>query len=165
MAAEVTVARGDWVRALTALPAEQVTAVAGEVAKDMRIQHRQIPRTGLGLLTLEESTKGERFFLGEFPLAIAEVEIETSDGRRASGGAQVMADWAEWATALAVCDAVLANTLPGAERVAELVKEGMAVREREKRVRKSILARTHVDFSLLSTVEQPNEESGDDRIG
>ena len=145
-------------RALTALSAERVSSLAGELCKGLTVRHRRVPQTGLGLLTLRDSTRGEAFHLGEFPLAIVEVEVETADGICHAGGAQVMADWADWAWALALCDAVLANDLPGAERVAALVAEGAAIRQRESQIRRSLLDRTHVDFSLLSTTELPEGE-------
>lgn len=62
-----------------------------------------------------------------------------------------MQDNAELAEALAICDAILSQQLPGAEAVAHAVAQGQAVRAQVQANRKAMLAKTHVNFSLLET--------------
>jgi alpha-D-ribose 1-methylphosphonate 5-triphosphate synthase subunit PhnG len=56
---------------------------------------------------------------------------------------------------MALCDAVLSARLPGWEQVEDLLEIGLQVQEDESRERKSLLAKTRVDFSLL-------DDAGDD---
>ncbi|MFT7371431.1 MAG: alpha-D-ribose 1-methylphosphonate 5-triphosphate synthase subunit PhnG [Oleiphilaceae bacterium] len=147
-----------WVSALSALPSEELLTVTSELSRDWSISPKSLPQSGLGVLKLNDSAFEEPFYLGEFPLASAWLEIKTADGKMAQGAAQVMNDRIEVAEALAICDAVLSAKLPGWEKIAELLKHGKTRQEATRRERQQILATTQVDFSLL-------DEASDDEIG
>lgn len=149
--------RTAWIRALTALPAEEIKTLVAGFDSAWQIRHRALPQAGLGLLKLRDGAFDEAFYLGEFPLASAYVVVSLPDGRKAEGAAQVMDDDLELAEALAVCDAVLANRLPGWEAVRARVERGMAQRAEEERIRKAMLTKTRVDFSLLESTEAEDE--------
>lgn len=117
--------------------------------------HVALPRAGLGLLTSRDGACLESFYLGEFPLSTCHVELSCPDGRKAEGGAQVMADDVELASALAVLDAVLAAKLSGWEEVRELIARGAERRNQQDHRRRALLATTKVDFAPLA-------ETGDD---
>ncbi|MGC9518120.1 MAG: phosphonate C-P lyase system protein PhnG [Desulfuromonadaceae bacterium] len=144
--------RSQWCSALQALPEKQILSLIKEMMSTWRVRPKVIPQAGLGMLKLKDSALCEPFYLGEFPLASAWIEVETADGTVAEGAAQIMSDHTELAEALALCDAVLAAQLPGWEQVAELLAEGVAIRARIAGERKQILSRTQVDFSLLDEV-------------
>jgi len=143
-----TMARGQWVRLLHAAGREAVCACVEALreAEGLAIRPRSVPQAGLGMLALREPSLGEVFNLGEFPLSRAEVEVEVEG---VAGAALVMADDAELAAALAVCDAVLAGGLAGHERVEALLAAGREAVARESAVRAGLLASTTVDFALL----------------
>lgn len=145
--------RSQWCNALQAVPEKQILSLTKEMMSTWRVRSKVIPQAGLGMLKLRDSALGEPFYLGEFPLASAWIEVETADGTVAEGAAQIMSDRTELAEALAFCDVVLAERLPGWEQVAELLTEGAAIRARIAEERKQILSRTQVDFSLLDEVE------------
>ena len=150
-------AREDWVRALTAHPPASLIQLAAQLSKDCSVTQIRLPQAGLGLLKLADGAFHEAFYLGEFPLATCSVELALTDGRRASGGAQVMADDAELARALAILDAILAAEFPGWETVAEHVQSGNARRIEEARRRRAILNKTRVDFALLSNTAEDDD--------
>lgn len=143
--------RSHWLRALTAQPKSAVMAVASLATSGCSVRPLAPAQEGLALLTLRDAVFGERFHLGEVPLAEARVEVTTTDGRSGRGAARVLDDDAELAAALAVCDAVLANDLPGANEVRRLVEEGAIRRAAEDERRRALLDRTRVDFALLNT--------------
>lgn len=154
--------RSQWLRALTAHPKSAVMAVASLAASGCTVRAIAPAQEGLALLTLRDAVLGERFHLGEVPLAEARVEVTTAQGRSGRGAARVLDDDAELAAALAVCDAVLAAELPGADEVRRLVEEGAVRRAAADDRRRSLLDRTRVDFALLSTTrDDEDEESGD----
>jgi alpha-D-ribose 1-methylphosphonate 5-triphosphate synthase subunit PhnG len=155
----MTPSRKDWVHALTAHPTATVIDLAEQFTKDYTVKLTGLPQAGLGLLQLTDGAFHEPFYLGEFPLSRCSVEVILPDGRRASGGAQVMADDADLARALAILDAILAAKLPGWETVAEQVQSGFLQREEEARRRRAMLNETRVDFALLSDA---NEEDDDE---
>jgi alpha-D-ribose 1-methylphosphonate 5-triphosphate synthase subunit PhnG len=101
------------------------------------------------MLKLRDSAFEESFYLGEFPLASAWLEVQTPEGLVAEGAAKVMDDRVELAEALALCDAVLSAQLPGWEILNNMLQEGISIRETVKHERKHMLASTQVDFSLL----------------
>ena len=147
--------RNIWVHALTALPADELLGLTASLSDDWQVRPKAIPQAGLGMLRLNDSAFDEPFFLGEFPLASAWLEVQTPDGVIAEGAAQLMDERLELAEALALCDAILAHRLPGWEQLAQLLEQGMARREQIRRERTQMLAGTQVDFSLL-------EDAGDD---
>lgn len=142
--------RSEWPRALTALESARVAAAVAEVAADWTLTPRGVPTAGLAMLQLRDGAFGEAYCLGEATLSTAELVLELPDGRSVAGAAAILADDADLARDVAVCDAVLAARLPGHERIAELVDEGMAARRAEARVRRAILARTRVDFAVMA---------------
>jgi alpha-D-ribose 1-methylphosphonate 5-triphosphate synthase subunit PhnG len=149
--------RGQWVRALAACAGAEVTALAERVASTYEIAHKRVPQAGLGLLQMRDGAFAEPYYLGEIPVSAAHVQLTDRSGSRFEGAAQVMADDADLAGAMAVCDAVLAHRLSGWEQVAALVEEGARRCNDETRQRAVLLQRTEVDFSELSQLENDDE--------
>lgn len=150
--------RKDWIRALTAHPAEDLKTLAGTLAAGCELRLLSLPQAGLGLMTLTDGAFHEPYYLGEFPLSTCSVEVGLPDGRCACGGAQVMADDAELARALAILDAFLAADLPGAEQVSPLIVSGARLRAEEDGRRRAMLAATRVDFSMLNDTGDDDDE-------
>ncbi len=146
--------RGRWPVCLASAPREALLDVAESLARRYRARHASLPGAGLALLQVRDAVLGEPFNLGEIPLSKAVVELDGPDGSVVLGGAEVMADDQPLATALAVCDAVLAARLDGLEEVARLVQEGAAVLEQRQVTRQAMREATRVDFALL------NQEGG-----
>lgn len=144
--------RTEWIRALTALPAEELLSLTTSLSKNWKVCPKAVPQSGLGILKLNDSAFAEAFYLGEFPMSSAWLEVHTPDGNIVEGAAQVMDDRVGLAEALALSDAVLSARLPGWEQLEELINNGVAVREETSRERKKILAHTRVNFSLLDDV-------------
>ena len=138
-----------WLRSLTALNPETVIQLASQLAKDWKVSYEAIPQKGLSLLQLQDSVFKEPYYLGEIPLSTAQVRLENADGQSYQGGVQVMSDVPDFATSLAICDAIFSNELMGCEQVTELIDRGRAIRQEEDRLRGAMLAKTRVDFSLL----------------
>ncbi|MDZ4252897.1 MAG: phosphonate C-P lyase system protein PhnG [Sulfuritalea sp.] len=151
--------RKDWIRALTAHPATVLNALADELTVGCGVKLMSLPQAGLGLLTLTDGAFHEPYYLGEFPLSSCSIELALSDGRRAAGGAQVMADDAELARALAILDAVFAAGFPGWERVSAHIESGAKERTDEDRRRRAMLAATRVDFAMLNNAEDGDDEA------
>lgn len=149
--------RGQWLRALLALPACETEAVAARLTERYRVCPRALPQSGLGMLAMREPNLGQRFLLGEFPLATAEVELEDDHGQRHLGAARLLHDSRDLATAAATCDAALAADLPGSEEVRALVARGWQRVQREDRVRSGLLTTTTVDFSRLEVHDDDDE--------
>lgn len=150
-------ARTQWVRALSALRPEELISQVDELINGWKITPKIIPQAGLAMLKFQDSAFYEPFYLGEIPLSSAWVEICTPDKKHAEGAAQVMDDNVELTTVLAICDGILAHDLPGSEQIAELVWKGIEIISQEEQRRKSMLARTKVDFSLLDDVGERDE--------
>ena len=154
-----TIDRTAWVSTLSAIPTEQLLSFTTGLSKDWTIRPKSVPQSGLGVLKLNDSAFEESFYLGEFPLASAWLEVQTSEGVIAEGAAQVMDDRVEVAEALALCDAVLSAQLPGWEQLNTMLDQGMKIREATNRDRKHMLASTRVDFSLLDDVAPDSMEA------
>jgi alpha-D-ribose 1-methylphosphonate 5-triphosphate synthase subunit PhnG len=152
------IARCDWARALVALPPAEIKAAADLISRTHEVQDISLPQTGLGLLTLRDGAFHEPFYLGELPVARAQVVVRTHDGREASGGAVLIDDRVRLVRALAILDAILAARLPGWEAVATLTERGDALRAQQDAQRRHILARTRVDFALLGQAEEEDDE-------
>ena len=150
--------RKDWIRALTVHPAPDLHALAERLAAGCEVRLTRLPQAGLGLLQLADGAFHEAYYLGEFPLSTCSLELTLADGRRADGGAQVMADDAALARSLAILDALLAARLPGWEDVSAQVQAGAARRDEEDRRRCAMLAATRVDFALLGNVGEDDDE-------
>jgi len=154
----MNLARGEWIRALTAHPAPVLKALADELTVGCHVKFTSLPQAGLGLLTLTDGAFHEAYYLGEFPLSTCCIELALPDGRCAPGGAQVMADDAELARALAILDAILAARFPGWERVAAHIASGAEKRAEETRRRRAMLASTRVDFAMLNSAGEDEDE-------
>ena len=141
--------RTSWISALSALPGNELIGFTDKISETWTLHPKVVPQAGLGMLQLKDSAFNEAFYLGEFPLASAWLEVTTDDGQKAEGAAQVMDDRIQLAEALALCDAILSARLPGWEKVSMMIEKGLAVREATNKKRKMMLARTRVDFSLL----------------
>ncbi len=142
-----------------ALPANELLDFTTALGTDLKIRPRALPQAGLGMLKLKDSALQDEFYLGEFPLASAWLEVSTKHGQRAEGAAQVMDDRVELAEALALCDAILSAQLPGWQQVAMLVDKGLAQQQHIQQQRKRILAHTQVNFSLLDDVGDDDAEA------
>ncbi|MEL6162410.1 MAG: phosphonate C-P lyase system protein PhnG [Cyanobacteria bacterium J06641_2] len=138
-----------WLRSLTALTPDTVIQLASQLAQGWQVSYEAIPQQGLSLLQLQDSVFKQPYYLGEIPLSTARVRLENADGQSYQGGVQVMSDVPDFATSLAICDAIFSNKLTGWEQVAELIHQGRAIRQEEDRLRGAMLAKTRVDFSLL----------------
>ncbi|MCW8901930.1 MAG: phosphonate C-P lyase system protein PhnG [Gammaproteobacteria bacterium] len=138
-----------WVSALSALPSNELIEITSKLSEGWTLRPKSVPQAGLGMLQIKDSAFHQAFYLGEFPLASAWLEVTTLDGRRAEGAAQVMDDCIEIAEALALCDAILSAQLPGWEKVSMMIEKGLTLRNTINKERKMMLARTRVDFSLL----------------
>jgi alpha-D-ribose 1-methylphosphonate 5-triphosphate synthase subunit PhnG len=144
--------RNRWGALLAQLPADQVRSAAS--ALDLEVVDITLPQSGLGLMHLSDSALNDGFYLGEIPVARAHVRVKCADGRSGEGGAVLLDDRARLARAIAMLDAALAAQLPGWETVATLVAQGLAAHEQRGQTRRALLARTHVDFSLLGQEEE-----------
>jgi alpha-D-ribose 1-methylphosphonate 5-triphosphate synthase subunit PhnG len=144
--------REQWVSALSMVPELSLERLVKSFSKTWKVTPKAAPQSGLGMLKLRDTTLGEAFYLGEFPLVSCWLNVTTETGERAQGSALVMDDRVDRAEQMALCDAVLSAQLPGWERVAALIEEGEQMRARQACERKAILARTRVDFSLLDDV-------------
>lgn len=147
-----------WVRALTAHPYQTILSVVEILAKNWQINYQVVPQSGLNLLQLEDGVFHEPYYLGEIPVASAQIEIINERGESFVGAAQVMNDSADLAVVLAVCDAVMAHQLPGWQQVAQLIQQGAEQRLLEELQRGAMLTKTKVDFSLLSQEESHAED-------
>lgn len=147
-------------RLLMALPEVEVIAVAASFATQYTIEDIKLPQAGLGLMQLKDSALQEGYFLGEIPLATAHVVLTDAQHNRTEGAAQIMHSEASLARAIAIMDAVVSAKLSGHEAVTQLLARGLTVLTEQKSSRKKMLARTRVDFSLLSSAEE--EEDADE---
>lgn len=154
----ITYDRSLWVKALTAHSPITICNLAEEISKNWQIKHRSLPQNGLSLLTMQDGVFHEPYYLGEIPISQAHLSLSNEQGESYDGAAQVMTDSEDLAVALAVCDAVMAHQLSGWEKVAQSIELGMKKREEENHIRGTILAKTKVNFSLLSQEENDDED-------
>lgn len=151
--------RSQWLRQWSALPPAKVKAAADTLAQRYRVEDLGLAQAGLGLLPLADSALGEPYFLGEIPLAQAHVRVCDGHGQSAEGAALLLDDRAGVARALAILDAVLAARLPGHELAEALLNEGAAVVRDNERQRRALLAATRVDFSLLGSAAEEEDDA------
>lgn len=156
---DITVSRGQWLRLWTAVPAQRVRAIGAELAARYPIDDIELTQSGLGLLPLTDSALGEAYYLGEIPLARAHVRIGDGQGGQVEGAATLVDDRASLARALAILDGVLAARLPGHEPALALLAEGAANIAQTDSDRRKLLAATRVDFSLLGTTDEDDEDA------
>ncbi len=151
----MNILRNDWPRALCQLNAAEIKAVAASLSSDIEVRDVVLPQAGLGLLSLTDGAFHEPFYLGEIPVARAEVILKTTDGREVQGGSVLVDDRAQLARSIAILDAILSGKLPGCDVAEKLVKKGELMRMQKISERRQMLAATRVDFSLL---EQEDDE-------
>lgn len=147
----ITLAREQWVSALRLVPEHELQALVARLP-NWHIRPVTLPQSGLGMMRVKDSALGEDFYLGEFPIASCQIEITTETGNKAQGAAWLMDDKQERAEQMAICDAILSAKLAGWEEVAALIERGEQLKHQQNLVRKSLLAKTRVDFSLLEDV-------------
>ncbi|MBD2772710.1 phosphonate C-P lyase system protein PhnG [Iningainema tapete] len=147
-----------WIRALTAHSPHKLVSLAEDLTSNMSVNYKSLPEAGLSLLQMEDGVFHEPYYLGEIPVASAWIEITNSRDESFEGAAQVMSDSADLAVALAICDAIMAHQLPGWQKVADLIDKGIEKRTLEEAQRGAILAKTKVNFSLLSQEEEDAED-------
>ena len=150
--------RAQWPRLLLACPPESVRTLARRLCEQHAVQDIQLPQSGLALLKLRDSAQGDAYYPGEVPLAVARVRVTSADGTLSEGAAQLLDDRASLARAIAVIDAVLAGQLPGHEAALPVLAVGQARLSEQKAQRQALLATTRVDFSLLGTTEEDDDE-------
>lgn len=151
-------ARSQWLRYWSAVPAEQTEALAADIAGLCEVRDVTLPQNGLGLLKLPDSALNDLYFLGEVPVSHAHVEVIAPDGTRSEGGARLLDDRQSLARALAILDATLAENLPHHEQALELLNTGRAAVQKIQAERNAILATTRVDFSLLGSGSEDDDE-------
>lgn len=149
----INIPQKDWVRALTAHPTQDLIQLADTLTRDAAVSLLQLPQAGLGLLNFKESAFHDQFYLGEFPLSSCHVELHYAGDVCGTGHAQVMADDADLAKALAILDAILLHQLPGWQQAVQCLEQGQAKRSQLDQQRNQILAKTRVDFATLDAVE------------
>lgn len=154
----MNIPRKDWPSALCALHASKVKETIALFIHNFEVRDVALPQSGLGLLSMSDGAFHESFFIGEMPVARAEVILRTVSGEEFKGGALIVDDRAQLARAIAILDAVLAGKLAGWEQAASLVQEGVFVRKQIECERKRLLAATRVDFSLLGDEDNEDEE-------
>jgi alpha-D-ribose 1-methylphosphonate 5-triphosphate synthase subunit PhnG len=141
------------IAALARMDADRLAAAANRFTERYPVRVTSRPTNGLAMMQIRESVNGDAFNLGEIPLSTATVELDLGNGQKVEGGAHVMADDADLAIWLAICDAALRHNLPGAEEIQALSEAGFASLQRDQDIRSSILDRTKVRFSLLNETE------------
>ncbi len=150
--------RAQWPQLLLACPAESVRVLARSLCQQHQVEDIQLPQSGLALLKLRDSAQGDAYYPGEVPLAIAHVRVTTAGGASVEGAAQLLDDRARLARAIAVLDAVLAAQLSGHEEAQALLTTGAARLAEQTAQRRALLSSTRVDFSLLGTTEEENDD-------
>jgi alpha-D-ribose 1-methylphosphonate 5-triphosphate synthase subunit PhnG len=154
----MNIPRKDWAGALCALHANEVKETVAELLQNFKVRDVALPQAGLGLLSMRDGAFHESFFIGEIPVARAEVIVRTAAGDEVRGGAVIVDDRAQFARSIAILDAVLAGKLPGWEQAENLVQQGSEKRRQKDGERKKLLAATRVDFSLLGQEDDEDEE-------
>ena len=153
------VPRGQWPRLLRAAARESLLAEARIMRETLAMRYLALPQNGLALLPLRDGAYHESFNLGEIPLAQVRVALQRGHGEEARGAAWVMEDDMETVTALAMADAVMAANWPEAAPFIDLLAQGEIVIERLDREHRAMLAATTVDFSLLGSAEDDDEDA------
>jgi phosphonate C-P lyase system protein PhnG len=128
---------------------QAVAALAERLSALHRVEATSVPRAGLALLAHRDAVAGQPFHLGEIPLATASVIVTNHDGHQAAGGAAVIDDRNDRATAIAICDAVQRGNLEGSAEVIALAQSGVAERQRREAERRDVRERTRVNFAEL----------------
>lgn len=154
----MNIPRNKWPSALCSLPASEVRHLAEKLSGELEVRDVALPHAGLGLLNMREGAFQESYFIGEIPVARAEVVVRDTAGYKARGGALIVDDRAQLARAIAILDAVMAGKLPGWVNAMTLVQQGLEAHQQKQTERKKLLAATRVDFSLLGQEDDEDEE-------
>jgi alpha-D-ribose 1-methylphosphonate 5-triphosphate synthase subunit PhnG len=149
-------AREQWVSALSLVPKHELKELVMGFPTTWQLKPITLPQAGLGMMKVREGALAEDFYLGELPVASCHIEITTEMGTKAQGAAWLMDDDQDRAEQMAICDAILSAKLTGWEKVAALIERGEQLKQQRDRERKSLLAKTRVDFSLLEDVGDDN---------
>lgn len=152
------VKREQWLRCLDCLPNQKITDLCDKLSQGWQIKAKALPQAGLAMLKLQDGAFHDPFYLGEIPLSTAWVEVVTPDGKQWQGAARIMNDDSNFAQTLAICDAILAHKLPGWAEMDRLVEQGHSQLKKEKKIRKAMLQRTMVNFSLLDEAGGKDED-------
>jgi len=150
--------RKDWPGLLCELPANEIKEIAATLTRDVEVRDVVLPQAGLGLLTVREGAFHDAFYLGEIPIARADVLLTTATGAEVRGGTVLVDDRAQLARSVAILDAVLSGKLPGFELAESLLEKGEHIRSRKRRERRQMLGATRVDFSLLGQEDDDDAE-------
>lgn len=142
--------KSQWMSALARIEFERIVGATELIRTRYAVQNTSLPVAGLAMMQIRESANGDAFNLGEIPYSIATISLRLDDGREIEGSGQVMADDAELATQLAICDVALRHDLPEGDEVRSLLEEGMNLLQRDRNIRQSMLNRTKVRFALLN---------------
>ena len=154
----MNISRNNWPRALCQLDASEIKAVSASLTADLTVSDVVLPQAGLGLLNLREGAFHEAFYLGEIPIARADVILTNAAGAEVRGGAVLLDDRAQLARSIAILDALLSGRLPGYEIAGNLVEKGEQLRMQKISERRQMLAATRVDFSLLGQEDDEDAE-------
>lgn len=138
---------------LAAAERAQVLRTAEQLCEGLQRTPLIPAESGMALLPWRDAVMHQPFYLGEVPMSRAAVALTNHHGQRIEGGAVLMADDLPLAQALAVLDAVWAHQWPGADQVAALAAQGQQALDQRRAARHTLLARTRVDFSLLSQAD------------
>lgn len=152
-----------WVAALLRVDEQEVIDVAERLAEQHQVRLQRVPKAGLAMMRLRDSVQGQAFNLGEIPLSQAHVQVSDVQGNAHEGAAQIMRDHEALAVAMAVCDAILAARLDGWREAYALVERGTQAIESESRVRRTMLERSRVSFSLMNQDPSPPTSESEDR--
>ncbi|CAM5539541.1 hypothetical protein TMEC54S_00031 [Thauera mechernichensis] len=150
--------RGQWLRLWSALPAAPIKALADELAGRYQVEDMALAQSGLGLMPVTDSALGDTYFIGEIPLASAHVRLANAESGQTEGAATLVDDRAGVARALAILDAVLAAGWSGADAASQLLERGAAALDEQTRQRRALLSATRVDFALLGTAGEDDDE-------
>jgi alpha-D-ribose 1-methylphosphonate 5-triphosphate synthase subunit PhnG len=154
----MNIPRNDWPSALCQLNAVEIIQVAAILTREIEVRDIVLPQAGLGLLSLTDGAFNEPFYLGEIPVARADVVLKTADGHEVRGGTVLVDDRAQLARSIAILDAVISGKLPDHEQAESLVERGNQLRIQKINERRQILAATRVDFSLLGQEDDEDAE-------
>ena len=149
--------REQWVAALSKVPEQRVRNTLDRVTQHWNIKAKTLPQCGLGMLKMRDSALGGDYYMGEFPLATCWLSVHTDQGKTAEGAAWIMDDNDERAEQMALSDAILSSRLPGWEQILDLLEMGTRIQAGEAKERKSLLAKTRVNFSLLDDVGEQDD--------
>lgn len=149
--------REQWVAALSKVAEQKLSKTLDSLTQHWTIKAKTLPQSGLGMLKMRDSALGDNYYMGEFPLATCWLSVHTDQGKTAEGAAWIMDDNKERAEQMALCDAILSGCLPGWEQIFDLLELGTTIQAGETRERKSMLAKTRVNFSLLDDVGEQDD--------